>query len=100
MDDLLEAVEADEDEAVVELGVGRLLRRHLVQEEAVEGERLLVDHVLHAAVLRMVGAEVRGRRPGGVAPVLSQGRLLKDAMKTLDHQIFDYSIDMHEKIDV
>ena len=49
-----------------------------MQEEAVERERLLVDHVLHAAVLRMVGAEVRGRGPGGVAPVLSQGRLLKD----------------------
>ena len=77
LDDLLEAVEADEDEAVVQLGRGGLLRRHLVQEEAVEGERLLVDHVLHAAVLSRVRRE-RGRRPRGVAPVLGQGRLLKD----------------------
>ena len=73
LDDLLEAVEADEDEAVFKLGGGGLLRGDLVQEEAVEGERLLVDHVLHAdAVVR---AE-RGRGARRMAPVLAQGRLL------------------------
>lgn len=81
LDDLLETVEADEDEAVVQLGGRGLLRRHLVQEEPVEGEWLLVDHVLHAAVLRVVPE--RGRRPRGVAPVFRQGRLLKDGMRAL-----------------
>ena len=81
LDDLLEAVEADEDEAVVELGGGRLGRRHLVQEEAVERERLLVDHVLHPADVGRTavhaGVPKRRRRPRRVTPVLTQGGLLK-----------------------
>ena len=81
LDDLLEAVEADEDEAVVELGGGRLRRRHLVQEEAVERERLLVDHVLHPADVGRTpvhaGVPKRRRRPRRVTPVLAQSGLLK-----------------------
>ena len=84
LDDLLEAVEADEDEAVVELGGGRLRRRHLVQEEAVERERLLVDHVLHPADVGRTpvhaGVAQRRRSPGGVPPVLAQGGLLKSCI--------------------
>ena len=48
--DLLEAVEADEDERVVQLSRGRLLQRHLVDEEAVQRQWLLVDHVLHGGL--------------------------------------------------
>ena len=76
LDDLLEAVEADEDEAIVQLGGRRLLGSHLVQEEPVQRERLLVDHVLHPADI--VLTRQRSRGPGRVPPVLSQGRLLKD----------------------
>ena len=45
--DLLEAVETNEDEGVLQLGGRGLAGRHLVDEEPVQGERLLVHHVLH-----------------------------------------------------
>ena len=83
LDDLLEPVEADEDEGVLQLGDGGLLRGHLVDEEAVQGKGLLVDDVLHADVVEPgqahAGHGAQGTVGGGrgVAPVLAEGGLLK-----------------------
>lgn len=72
--DLLEAVQADEDERVLQLGGRGLAGRHLVDEESVEGERLLVHHVLHAG--DRIAVQVRRGRAPTRAPRLGQGGLL------------------------
>ena len=74
--ELLEPVEDDDDEAVVDLRIGRLADVELVQEETVKRERLFVDDVAPR-----VRIQVQTRHAAGRRPVLGQRRLLKKKKK-------------------
>ena len=69
LDNLLKPVETDQNEGVVQFGRGRFRRRHLVDEEPVQTEGLLVHDVLQAD-LGVGGAAGRG-------PVFAQAGFLK-----------------------
>ena len=71
--DLLEPVEADENEGVVQLGRGRLRGRNLVDEKAVQTQGLLVDQVLLA--------NLRARGPTRCGPVIAEAGFLEKRKK-------------------
>ena len=66
-DDLLESVEADDDEPVLQFGRGRFIGVDLVQKESIQGQRLFVDDVAPSHRVRIQTTPTACRRP-----VLSQ----------------------------
>lgn len=73
-DNLLETIETYDDEAVLQLGSGGLLRVDLVQEEAIERQRLFVNDVAPAGgwIGRQATPAARRR------PVVAERRLLQN----------------------
>ena len=62
-DDLLESVEADDDEPVFQFGRGRFIGVDLVQKESIQGQRLFVDDVTPSHRVRIQTTATACRRP-------------------------------------